>query len=330
MPEVRTSVMGAQWAIGVDFGGTAIKGGLVNVAGRVVASEVLPSKPYGQPSAFVKAVGACAERLLRQAGVRLAQCAGIGVGAPGSVNGARGVVHTLVNVPGWRDVPLARRLSARLGCRCVVDNDANLYALGEWRYGAGRGARHLLCVTLGTGVGGGLILGGRLHRGAGGAAGEVGHMVIDPRGPRCGCGRRGCLEAFIGTAGILRLARRAIRQDGGLLRRFSEAARGRLSPELISRAARQGDRGARALWREIGERLGIGLANLVNTLNPDCIVIGGGVAKAWPFFAPTLMRTVRTQAMTVPGRAVRMVPARLGSSAGILGAAVLVWSKSET
>ena len=318
---------GRRWTVGVDFGGTNIKVGLVSPAGRVAQTRLLPSKTFRRPASFVEGIGCAVTSLAKAVGLRPAQLRGVGVGAPGPVDARRGIVHLLVNVPGWREVPLRRQLEARLGCRCAVDNDVNLVALGEWRFGAGHGARHLVCLTLGTGVGGGLIVDGALYRGASGAAGEIGHMVINPRGARCGCGARGCLEAQIGSAAILRMARHAIRRSPGRLRAMARQAHGRLTPELVSRAARAGDAAAQQVWREVGRWLGVGLANVVNVLNPERIIIGGGVADAWGLFAPTLKRTLRDQAMGVSFRAVRIVRARLGNSAGVVGAAVLVWGE---
>ncbi len=312
------------WTVGVDFGGTNIKCGLVSDRGRVAHLVSLPTHTCAHPRAFIAGVGRTVERLARDAGVRTASLRGVGVGAPGLIDCRRGVVHSLVNVSGWRDVPLAALLSRRLGVRVAVDNDVNLVALGEWRFGAGRGARDLVCITLGTGVGGGLVIDGALYRGISGAAGELGHMVIDARGPRCHCGRRGCLEALVGTAAILRLGRRAM-ADSPALRALVREAHGRLMPRLIGRAARAGDPAARRVWVEIGRRLGIGLANLVNALNPERVVIGGGVSNNWTSFSPTLIKTLRAEAMDVPGSAVRVVRTALGDRAGIIGAAVLVW-----
>jgi glucokinase len=319
-------MMRRQWAIGIDFGGTNIKCGLVDRRGRVAASVSLPTRAFARPRAFIEGTARTVERLARSAGVRTTQLRGVGVGAPGLVDRYRGVVHSLVNVPGWRDVPLARRLRARLRVPVLVDNDVNLVALGEWRWGAGRGAQSLVCLTLGTGVGGGLVIGGRLYRGARGAAGEIGHMAIDAQGPRCGCGRRGCLEALVGTAAILRLGRGAMARSSRL-RALVRASHGRLMPRLIGRAARSGDPAARQVWVEIGRRLGVGLANLANLLNPECIVIGGGVSNNWTSFAPTMRKTLRAEAMDVPGRTVRVVRTALGDRAGIIGAAVLVWEE---
>ncbi len=316
------------WTAGVDFGGTNIKCGLVNRHGRVVRSVVLSTKRFSRPNGFVDGVSQTVESLAQSVGIKANRLCGVGVGAPGLVDSRRGTVHALVNVPGWRNVPLAQRLARRLRAPAFVDNDVNLVALGEWRFGAGRGAHHLACLTLGTGVGGGLVFDGRLYHGSSGTAGELGHMVINPGGRRCACGGRGCLEAQVGTAAILELARQSIRDGSATLRMLVRQAHGHLTPELIALAARRGDARARRIWIDIGRWLGIGLANLANLLNPDRIVIGGGVANAWRWFSPTLVSTVKSQAMDVPAQAVRIVRAQLGDQAGIVGAAVLVWTRT--
>ena len=307
-----------RWAVGIDFGGTNIKCGLVDRRGRVVRSFVLSSKRFGRPAAFVEGIHRAVEQLAASAGLTLARLAGVGIGVPGLVDARRGIVHMLVNVPGWREVPLAHRLRARVQRPVFIENDANLVTLGEWCCGAGRGARALIGLTLGTGVGGGLVLNGSLYRGVSGAAGELGHTVLDLRGPRCACGARGCLEAHVQAAAIIRMARAA-----------NVACRGRLTPERLADLARRGNRQACAVWQQVGYLLGRGLAGVVNLLNPDRIVIGGGVANAWPLFAQALQRTIRAEAMPVSARSVRVVRAQLGEQAGIIGAAVLVWDKTR-
>ncbi|MBI2093877.1 MAG: ROK family protein [Candidatus Omnitrophica bacterium] len=301
-----------KWAVGIDFGGTNIKVGLVSRGGILIRQQVLRSSEFAAPAAFATGVSDAVKTLCRLSGLRRSQIAGMGLGAPGPVDGARGIVRFLVNVPGWRNVPLASQLQRRLKFRCLIDNDANLFALAEWRYGAARNCRHAVCVTLGTGVGGGLILDGALYHGSAGAAGEIGHTIIDLQGPRCACGRRGCLEAMVGTSGILHLARQWM-------------GKGRLTPAMISFAARKGDRQAKRVWKEVGRFLGIGVANWVNLLNPEKVVIGGGVAKAWPWFYPMLQDVVQAEAFEISARSVRVVPAQLGDSAGMIGAAALVW-----
>jgi len=314
--------------VGVDFGGTNVKLGLVDRRGRVQCTQTLSTRFVRQPAVLIDAVAQAVQQLARARGISAAQLAGIGIGAPGIIDVRRGLVHELINVSGWNDVPLASRLAKRLRCRCLVDNDANLVTVGEWRFGAGRGSSELVCFTWGTGIGGGLIVRGQLYRGARDAAGELGHMVIAPGGRRCACGDRGCLEAQVGTSAIVAEVRAAVRRGGTRLRRLVHETDGRITPELVSRAARQGDRAARAIWARLGRWMGIGVANVVNLLNPDCVVIGGGVAKAWPYFAASLRASVREHAMTVPRRTARLVKASLGPHAGMIGGAVLVWESA--
>lgn len=318
-----------RWTVGVDFGGTNVKIGLVGGRGRVMRTAVFATPGIAAPRVFIPAVSRAIDTLARSVGLATSRLRGVGIGAPGLVDARQGIVHHLVNVRGWRGVPLARLLAARLRCPCAVDNDANLVALGEWSFGAGRGAEHLVCVTLGTGVGGGLVLEGGLYRGASGSAGEIGHMIVLPGGRRCGCGQRGCLEAQVGTAAILSEARAAARHGSVALRRLAAASPLGLTPEIVSRAAQAGDAAARQIWVRVGRWLGLAVANAVNLLNPDRVVIGGGVAKAWPMFAPSLLRTVHGLAMDVPGRTVRVVRAKLGDDAGVVGAAVLVWQRED-
>jgi glucokinase len=320
--------MKLQSAVGIDFGGTTVKIGLVSASRRLKSVRVVPTGLVRTPAAFANTVGAALEALVHEAGLRMSQVAGVGIGAPGPVNAASGVIHSMVNVPGWRDVPLAKLLARRIKRPCIVDNDANCFALAEWRAGAGRGSRHMIGLTLGTGVGGGLILDGALYRGAAGAAGEPGHIVIDPRGPRCGCGRKGCLEAWVGTAAIVALGRHAVRRSKRL-QSMVRARGGALAPRMLGIAGRAGDPHARAAWKTIGARLGIGVTNLVNLLNPDRVVIGGGIANNWSLFAPSMMAAVRREAMPAAGRAVRIVRAEIGDYAGVVGAAVLVWEHPD-
>ena len=317
-----------KWTIGVDFGGTNIKVGCVTRQGVVARTVVLATLAHRTPLAFLNGIEDAVEQLSAELGIRRAQVTGVGVGVPGLIDGERGVIHRLVNVPGgWPKVPLRQRLEQRLRVRCAVDNDVNVVALGEWRFGAGRGTRHSVYVTLGTGVGGGLVSNGALVRGATGSAGEIGHTSVQLDGPRCACGRQGCLEALIGTAAILRRARQAIQRGNPRLTEIARRHDGRLSPESVSQAAEQGDRAAIQIWRDVGCYLGVALANVINLLNPERIVIGGGVAKAWPWFAPSLRATIRARAFEAPAKACRVVRARLGDRAGIVGGAILVWEQ---
>lgn len=302
--------------LGVDIGGTSVKTGLVDARGRIVAHRTVPTPSRVTPRQMVALVAQIVAPWRRRSGWRVG---GVGVGVPGLVDVERGLVHTLVNIRGWRRVPLRRLMQVALRMPAVVDNDVNLMALAEARHGAGRGAQALVCVAMGTGVGGGLVLEGRLFRGATSSAGEIGHVPIRPDGPRCRCGGRGCLEAYVGN-------RRIVARAGALMRQRRAASRRGMAPapEALSRAADRGDRLAQAVWRAVAQDLGVALVGVVNFLNPDRIVIGGGVAQAGRWLWKPLRRLVRERAMAVPARAVRIVPAALGPSAGVVGAATLV------
>ncbi|MBI4361904.1 MAG: ROK family protein, partial [Euryarchaeota archaeon] len=260
------------------------------------------------------------ETLARTPGVRVR---GVAVGMPGAVDPRRGVLYQSPNFAGSGDYPLRSELEARLrglGVPVVVENDANAYAVGEHWKGAGRGAPSLVCLTLGTGVGGAVILWGRLWRGEQGAAGELGHMVVDPEGPGCSCGGRGCLEAYLGARSIRRRIQEVADRSG-------EPGRWGKSPgpRELQAAAEKGDLLALQVWDEIGRHLGIGLASLVNIFNPHTIVIGGGVAAGWDLFMPPARREMEARAFRIPARRVKLARARLGDDAGVLGAARLAW-----
>jgi glucokinase len=235
--------------------------------------------------------------------------AGIGVGLPGAVDVEKGVVHYLTNIPGWRNVLLRSLLHRHFRLPVFLDNDANVMALAESSCGAARGYSHAVCLTLGTGVGAGLILNKRLFRGARFAAGEVGHIPIERTGMRCNCGGHGCLETFVGNAFILHEARR-IFGAGITLERLSTMASGGNGP-------------AQRLWKSVGASVGMALVGVVNLLNPEVIVIGGGVANAGGVLFSAIRTTIRTRAMNIPAQTVVIKRALLGADAGLIGAGLL-------
>ncbi len=306
--------------VGVDVGGTFVKLGLVR-GRRILTQQSFPTAPVAaSPSALQSAVADAVERLIQS---RRAVVSGVGVGIPGLVEFPEGVVLSCANLKGWGRVPLKANLRRRLGLRVEVDNDVKVMTLAEWTYGAGRGARNLLCVTLGTGVGGGLVLGGRLYRGKGGPSGEIGHLWVEKNGLVCGCGGRGCLERYVGNQAILRSVRMRLRRgEASVLRKMLKGQWSRLTPEMIDQACAKGDRLSLETWTRAGERIGLVLANVVNLLNPEKIVIGGGLAKAGRWIFDPIRQTVRARTIRSLGP-VPIVPAALGSSAGIVGAALL-------
>lgn len=305
---------------GLDVGGTKVLGVAVDSAapGTVLAAHRIPTPPGG-----AGLVGALAE-LVEVLAAETAAPAAVGVGVPGLV----GPEGTLVLAPHLRDLrgqPLAAQIRDRLGLPAVVDNDANCHAVAEQRAGAAVGASDALVITLGTGVGGGIIAGGRLLRGAHGLAGEPGHMVVDPGGPPCPCGKQGCWERYASGTGLGRLAREAA--QGGRLDAVVALAGGdpdAVRGEHVSAAARSGDPGARQVMDQMAWWVALGLANLTNLLDPSVIVLGGGLVEASDVLLEPVRRHFGGLVMAGADRPpTEIVPAMLGEEAGAIGAAAL-------
>jgi glucokinase len=310
----------AQAYLGVDLGGTKILAALVDERGRVV-ERVRLQTPADGPDSVVAAIVEAVQTLTERVRLPRASLAGVGVGAPGPLDPTTGVVFEPPNLPGWHDVPLAQMLDARLGLPVFVENDANAAALGEWWVGAAVGIDDLVYITVSTGIGGGLILDGRLYHGASGTAGEIGHMVIEHEGPRCNCGRFGCLEALASGTAIARAARAAVQSGAATV--LATLPVEALTAEAVARAAWEGDPVARQIYARAAAALGVGVANLVNLLNPAMVIIGGGVARAGELIFGPVRRIVRQEAFERPGRTVQIVPAALGEEVGAIGAAAV-------
>ncbi len=306
---------------GVDIGGTFVKVGLVRGSSILFEERWETAAARPGPVGVEKAIAESVRRLARRAGGRVT---GVGVGVPGLVDYPSGVVRNCANLKGWNRVPLKSRLARRLRLPVMVDNDVHAMTLAEWRYGAGRNARNLVCLTLGTGVGGGLVLDGKLYRGRGGPSGEIGHLWVERNGIRCPCGARGCLERYVGNQDVLRLVRRQLRS--GVKSRLTRMLSGRLdqlTPESIDRACEQGDPFARRVWAEVGERVGLALANVATLVNPERIVVGGGLAQAGRWILDPLRDTLHRRVMRGLGR-IPVLPAQLGPRAGMIGASMLI------
>lgn len=312
-----------KFAIGVDIGGTNTAVGLVTPQGKILKKVEFPTSSYSGPSGFVGRLDQEVRSLLNKCSLSKKGCSGVGIGAPGPIDVRRGFIYSFINIKGWDNVPLKALVTKRLGLQTFVDNDVNVMALAEYLYGAGRGSKHLLCLTLGTGIGGGIILDGKLFRGPAFSAAELGHMVFNEEGPPCACGSRGCLETYIGSRYLVGMVKEAIHK--GVPTRLSSVPSKELTPKMIYQAAMKKDRLAIQIFTQMGERLGWALAGLCNLLNPQIIIIGGGVSQARDLILNPVRAALKAKAYPIASRSVKVVLAQLGIDAGLVGAAGLVF-----
>lgn len=291
--------------IGMDLGGTTFKAIAVtrdgHILDRIQASTDAQAEPVVVIQNMVNAI-----RALQHKHAAAGHLRAVGFGVPGILDLPHGTVRRSPNLPRWHDMDLRAVLARHLSLPFIIENDANAALLGEMWRGAGRGMTHVIMLTLGTGVGGGVVINGEILHGANGYAGELGHTVVDPNGPRCGCGSAGCLEQFASGTAIARMA---------------APYYGEVTAETVARLARQGDSRAAAVYQQVGHALGIAVANFANLLNPQCVVIGGAVAKAFDLFIDTMQETMRQRTFAEVYDSLRIVPAICGTDAGGLGAA---------
>jgi glucokinase len=301
--------MKSGYRLGIDLGGTLVKLALVGPAGRVVSLKEVET--VLNPRDLISRLKRAAEPW------RLKGLRGTGVGVAGDVDPVKGAVRFAPNLK-WKNVPIRSLLrKAGFPAPVHVENDATAAAWGAYHGELKKRTENLIVLTLGTGVGGGLVLDRRLYRGSTGTAGELGHITVDPGGPLCGCGNRGCLEAYLGGIHLVRWAK------AEMLRRKRKAPAD-LTPFSLFQAARRGDPAARALWNRAGWALGIGLASLINIFNPDTILLTGGVAGAHPLFLPAARREIAKRAFLTPRRAVFLRVFPQSKNLGVIGAALLI------
>jgi glucokinase len=312
-----------EFVFAADLGGTHLRVATVDQNGKIYCRQMQPTPQAEKPNeivrALIDAVHECARKTEAQGGVLSA----VSVVVPGTVNVAEGVVVKAPNVPCLDGFRLAAALESELEWPVILENDANAAAIGEMWRGAGQGYCTLICVTLGTGVGGGIILDGKLWRGADGSAGEIGHIGVDPfAGVPCTCGSRGCLEVYASATAIVRMTREARpRYPNSILHNTED-----LTSAKIYQAGTEGDELAIEVFRRMGVYLGIGLASLVNVLNPEIVVIGGGLSNGWELFEKHMHQQVIERAFPIPARRVKIVRAQCDDDAGLLGAARLAFT----
>ncbi len=313
----------AKERIGIDVGGTNVKIALVDNKGKIIYSNSIPTRAEMGYEYTINNMKEAITELIKETKSDPKNIESIGFGFPGQIDYQKGIVRLAPNIPGWVNVPIAEIMEKEFGIPTRVDNDVRCAALGELNYGAGQGCDNLICITVGTGIGSGLVINGKLVRGASNAAGEIGHIKLDMNGgPLCGCGDRGCLEAFASGPSIVAMAEEYIK--GGKSTKYRELANPDITPYIVSEAAKQGDPVAKRIFTIVGEYIGIGLASVVNLLNPEKIIIGGGVAAAGDLLLTPIKESLIKRAMPIAGSAVEIVPAQLGNSAGVIGASLLI------
>ena len=313
------------YVVGVDMGGTKILAAVIDAKGEIVQQAKRATKPKKGPEEVIERITRCIREAIDSAELNPSQIRAIGIGSPGPLDPETGVIIFAPNL-GWSNVPLKAKLEANLSIPTFVDNDVNVGTLGEYAFGAGRGVKNLVGIFVGTGIGGGIILDGKLFHGVNKTAGEVGHMIVEVKGPRCGCGNFGCLEAVASRTAITRDLQKAILKKGKKSK-LTELNGGNLDlirSKAIARAVKQGDKPTIKVVQRAAKYLGISVASIVHFLNPEMVVLGGGVVEA---MGDSLLDPIRHAAAeyalptTMDG--VQIVAATLGDNAGVIGASVL-------
>ena len=307
-------------AIGIDMGGTSVKYGVVRGPEILHTGDPIITGDFKGPKALVAEM----TRRVHQLRGEFPGIEAVGIGVPGFVDVQRGVVHELTNVPGWKEVPVRNMLTESTGLPCFAENDANAMCFAEFVHGAGRGARNLIAITLGTGVGGGLVLDGRLYRGSSFGAGEVGQMSIDWQGREFVHGNVGALESYTGIGPLTKRA--TVLYKKAKIKKTPEE----LTPRGLAASVKKKDPVAMQVWDEFTSQLSTGLVNAVWLLNPDRIVIGGGIAKAGKLIFDPLWKKMKTQLASSFTKNLKVVPAHFGNDAGIIGSAAVAMEAARS
>ncbi|MEE9199714.1 MAG: ROK family protein [Dehalococcoidia bacterium] len=313
----------------IDIGGTKLLSALCDVDAKVLGRKLEETPEAGGIAPVLDAVAASIEELITWCGADRSSILGVGVAAAGPTDPNTGVVLQAPNLPGWQDVPVAQLLESRLGLPTYVDNDADLAALGEHVYGAGKNADPMIYITLSTGIGAGLIIGGEVYRGYDGSAGEIGHILLDPRGPRGRCGHRGCLESLASGVALADRAREALErgevpEDSPLMKEKPD----QISARSVFRAAQAGDPACIDILSRGSEYLGLALVIVANLLNPQMVVLGGGLSTQWDAYVVPALETMRRNLFPRSKAGPNVVPAKLGGDSSVLGCVAMVQRRS--
>jgi glucokinase len=311
--------------LAVDLGGTKIVTALITPQGEILSREYSPTLAEEGVQPVIKRILTTATALVKDADLPYSSLSAIAIAVAGAIDTEKGVVTASPNLPGWHNISLKDEIQISTGVTTFVINDATAAALGEHRFGAGRGAKNLVYLTVSTGIGGGIIIDGKLYSGVSGSAGELGHMTIDLNGPRCACGNVGCLEMLASGKAVAREAQRLIAQ--GAKTAILEVAEGDaqyVTAQTVAAAAHKGDAVALSIINKAATYLGVGLVNLVNIFNPEMIIVGGGMGKMGEMLLKPARKVVSERAFQFPAGIVRIVSSELGDNSGVLGAVAFV------
>jgi glucokinase len=323
--------MDTQYFIGIDVGGTNLRAALLRAGeSRLLAVTQAPTRSEEGPAAVLARIGGLAQRVMNECGITSGQVGAVGLGLPGRLNPTQGVVEFLPNLAGnWVGVRAVEALSAALNLPIHLINDARAMTFGEWRHGAGRGVETMACFTLGTGIGGGVVVNGQLLWGINGTLGELGHQVVEADGLPCTCGGRGCLEVYASGTAIAAAGVRAVSEGRETsLRGMTGGVAECVTANLVARAALAGDPLANEIFDRAGMYLGMVISNVAVTINPQRVVVGGGMAQVGDLILQPARRTLRERVHLMPVDQIEIVPAQLGPDAGLIGAAC--WAEQRT
>jgi glucokinase len=299
-----------RYIIGIDLGGTNLRIGLFNYKLKILDKKVFSTQKFKDKDSLIEGMIQSVRDIVINNSVEKNRILGIGLALPGPLNYKKQIIHFFPNIKGWHNIPLGKIMRERLGINIFIDNDANLICMAEYYTWLHKKYDNVVCITLGTGVGGGLIIEKKLYRGTNYVAGEIGHIPISKDGPYCGCGQRGCLESYVSNLKIIQKAKEVFKKD--------------ISLEELSRLAKLNNKKAIKIWKDAGEKIGTALAGVVNLLNPAAIVIAGGVSNAGKVLFDSIKETVKKRAMPIQAKQIKILSSHLKDNAGIMGAALLV------
>ncbi|HEX73693.1 MAG TPA: ROK family protein [Dehalococcoidia bacterium] len=316
--------------LAIDLGGTKIITAIISNSGQVIAKDYQLTLADESSQSVIERISSAIDHLLSLRNIDSSQLASISIAAAGAIDFNKGLVTSSPNLPGWNDVPLRDIVKEKYRVNTFLLNDASAAALGEHRLGAGSGVSNLIYLTVSTGIGGGIIINGKLYSGQCGGAGEIGHMTIDVNGPRCNCGNIGCLEVLASGTAVAKEAIRRIRQ--GERSSINEMVGGKIediTADKVGAAAQEGDSLALEIVSQAATYLGVGMVNLVNIFNPEMIIVGGGVSKMGDLLLNPARQVVKERAFQLSAQVVRIVLAHLGEDAGVLGAAIFAFEQES-